>query len=257
MFKKAFLFLGMMIFVTPVVATELTHPFYMPGQYKTSSVTSLDFGKEHYKNETGFNQSYYKRTIEEALAFGLTDTVTVIGSVSNVWNKIKDVGIPSEQDDKNIDFTVGAKWNVVSEGALKAQLLMIYGQREHWADHGAYKYTRFGGRVGYETDWFMPYVSAEMEVPLWQSRFGHDRNRYEVKFGGYKTWSDWSLDGDVRYNGDPEYKQNAWAMDAELSYALIPSWTVGVYGHYVFAGHQKWNGASYGQKIGLRLRTAF
>lgn len=257
MFKKAFLFLSVMGFVMPVAAAELTHPFYMPGQYQVSSVTSLDFGWEHYKNSTRYNQRYHKKTIDESLAFGLTDTIAVTGSVANVWNKIKDAGGSSDKDDKNIDFTVGAKWNAIHESALKAQLHIVYGQREHWADHGAYKYTRFGGRAGYETKWFMPYASAEMEVPLWQSRLGHDRNRYEARLGAYKTWNNWSLDADMRYNSDPEYKQNALAADAEVSYALTPSWTVGAYGHYVLAGRQKWDGDSYGKKVGLRLRTVF
>ena len=51
--------------------------------------------------------------------------------------------------DKNIDFEITSKYNLVSDGALKVQSLLAYGQEEDNAEFGAYKYAKVGAKAGY------------------------------------------------------------------------------------------------------------
>lgn len=255
--KQYFLAGCVLMFGVQASAASVTNPFYVPLQNHVASVTSVDFTKAQVKNKRGLNTRSYQTFLNEELAYGVTDYAALTGEIGNVWDKTKRPTNRARQDDTNIDFAVGGKVNFYSLQALKVQGSILYGQQESRAEYGTYKYMRAGGRVGYEVADLLPYVSAVAEIPLFQRHAGHDKNIYDIKAAVYTEMGQWALDGGIRYTSDREYKLNAWSVDAEASYFLSDHCTAGVYAAYLLHGDQKWHGAAYGEKIGVKVRVAF
>lgn len=262
MFKKTLLLLGAMALATPAMAaTEMTNPFYTPSKGGVSSVTSLDTGRTQTKGD-GYNVRDYRTTLGEALRYGITDSISVDGTISNTWMKYGEKGTRADKEDTNVDFTVGGTYSYTT-GPVLFQAGAVYGQKETEArfDKGAYKYLGATVKAGYDLGYFLPYASASIEYPVAQSparNGGLDKNTYEAKVGAYKFWCDKiATDLGVRYTHDENYEDTVWSADLEASYFITPNWAVGAYGTYAFASDAKWNGSVYDKKIGLRLRAQF
>ena len=150
MFKKAFLLLGAMTFATSAMAAELTNPFYVPAEGKITSTTSYDFSTNTIKDDyVGVRGKSYSHTATQTLEYGLSNAWSLGVTVLNSWDKYTDLE-STDRDDKNIDFEITSKYNLVSDGALKVQSLLADGQEEDSAELGAYKYAKVGAKAGYK-----------------------------------------------------------------------------------------------------------
>lgn len=259
MLKKTLLLLGVATFALPTMALEVTNPFYTPEKGSLSSVTSLATSRSQY-NENEGKAKVYQNVLDEALAFGVTDAFAVTGSIGNTWQKFKVLGDSSDKDNSNFDFTVGGIYNILYEGPAKLQLNAHYGQKEteSHANDGAYKYARAGVKAGYDLRYFMPYASAEIEVPVAQSKDGNDKNTYNARIGGYRLFCHkLAVDAGVAYNHIEKYEMTDWTVDAEVSYYLTRKVTAGVFASYMIDGKAKYNSDLSDRKVGLRLRAAF
>lgn len=260
MFKQALLLLGAMSLATPTLATELTNPFYVPSKGKVASVTSLETSRLQRDTNEGKTRDYNRAVLDEALAYGITDSFALTGSIGNAWQKNKTVGVGSTKDNSNVDFTVGGLYNVLSEGPTKLQVKALYGQKESEShdNGGAYKYAKAGVKAGYDLGYILPYAAADIEVPVSQSKYGNDKNTYSATLGAYKLWcKTFALDGGLTYTHKEAFEDTTWKIGAEFSYFITPSWTAGVYANYVLDGTTKYNGDIDGETVGLRLRTTF
>lgn len=245
---------------TSARAVELTNPFYLPEYSMIASTTSLQFDKAQFKGQ-GYNARYYRKTLNEDVAIGLADNLSIIGSLGNVWDRSNFAGGKFETSNSNFDFTIGAKYNVLSYNLIRVQLQGLYGQRESWADvphQGTYKYFAAGIKGGLDLNAFMPYASFNMEVPVFQGHGPHNDNIYDVKFGGYKMIDDtYAVDAGFRYNYHRDFNVQSWSLDAEVSYAFTDNLIASVYGAYVLDGDIKDDYTKHGQLLGIRLRTSF
>lgn len=259
MLKKSLLALGVLSFAMPTLAADLTNPFYMPSYASVSSVTSLGYEKTQFRTLQNNNRAYRKNLTED-VAIGLTDNIALLGSIGNVWDK-SNYGGAFRKENTNIDFTVGAKWNLLTYNLFNLQIHGVYGQRESWADvprHGTYKYISGGIKGGLDLNAFMPYASANMEVPVFQKHGIHNENIYELKLGGYKMLqNDFAIDAGLRYTLHKDWDAKMWHMDAEVSYYITPNIATGVYGSYLIKGDMRHDQKAHGQTVGLRLRTSF
>lgn len=262
MLKQTLLILGVLSASgAALAATELTNPFYVPDQDRLASTTSLSTGRTQWKN--GLNAVGYDTTVSEELAYGAGRGIAVVGSVENVWFKDKNkvTGV-SDKDDTNIGFTVGALYNVLDNGPAKVQLGALYGQSEldSKGNDGAYKYADFQVKTGYDMGTFLPYVTAGVETPLFQSSAGMNDPIYRFRTALYTNVCDndrLAFDAGVQFTFDDNVAARIWSVDAELSYFFAPKWAVSLYGDYVFSGEARGNADLYASSVGLRLRTSF
>lgn len=259
MLKKTLLLLGVVSFALPSMAMEISNPFYTPDKGSLSSVTSLSTARSQYKDNE-YKEHVYGTALTEELGFGITDSFALSGSIGNTWQKNKILGEGSGKDNSNIDFTVGGIYNILYQGPTKLQVKAHYGQKETKSheNKGAYKYARAGVKAGYDLYYFLPYVSAEIEVPVAQSKEGNDKNTYNTRLGAYRLFCNkLAVDAGVAYNHVEKYEQSDWTVDAEVSYFLTPKVTAGVFASYMIDGKLKHDVDLSDRKIGLRLRAAF
>lgn len=239
----------------------LSHPFYLPSPKNILSETTLQTRREQYKNTRGYNTIYYKQSVSESIAVGLTDRVALTGTIENVFLKKKQMPESAHSFDKNIDFDIGAACNIMPfSDPIKLQVKASYGQRESWSrdQTGAYKYTSIGVKSGYTQENITSYVSAQTEIPLFQRKDAQDKNKYEFKIGTNGLWNQIiSTDIAVRYNYDKEYKSNIWSMDLMMDWLITDQTALGIYGAYTFSGHQKYNAKIKNRLVGLRFKIIF
>ena len=264
MFKKAFLLLGVMSLATSAGAVELTNPFYVPQEGGWASTTSYDYSTVTVKNNYADTRAKgYAHTATQTLEYGLSDVWSLGVTVSNSWLKgtysdYVDLYSTTDSDDKNIDFEITSKYNLVSDGALKVQSILAYGQREDYAELGAYKYAKVGAKIGYKMGYWTPYLSGTAEIPVWQS----DRDDNEIKYTGtaglytYCPKMKVSVDHQLSVDYDEWNETRLYTYGIEAAYHVTKNVAVSAYGAYIIDGEEHKTDI-HGNQIGLRLRLGF
>lgn len=259
MLKQTLLVAGVLSIATAASALELTNPFYGPAKNTIASTTTYDFETETVKTN-GMRLKSYEHYVAETLRYGLTDTVSLDARVSNTFDKDVLPLTHTDRTDKNIDFEVGSTWNVLT-GPAKLQVQGAYGQAEsnNFDNLGAYKYVLGGIKAGYTMGIYTPYVSGTAELPVAQNKNADNHYKYEGKAGVYaycprmKT----AVDTGVRVNYDETVEARTFAYDLEVSYFITKNWAVSAFGSVTFDGKAEDSTDVYGNKVGLKLRTAF
>lgn len=259
MFKKTLLLLGAMSLSMPVLAADITSPFYVPTKGNVSTVTSIERNVMHAKKSDD-KLAMRNYTISEELGYGVVDNLGVYITGENAWSRDKFNG-DKERKDTNTAWSVGTKYNVFND-ALKWQVAAKYGQSNLWTldqgdRKGTYKYMDLGTKVGYEVQGYLPYVAFNYEQPLGEREMAP---LYTTKAGVYKLiCNKLAVDAGVKHQYAHSAEMHTWSGVAEVSYYLTQNLTAGVYGEYVVDGHAKdLNDARItGNTVGLRLRGQF
>ena len=258
MFKKAFLLLGAMTFATSAMAAELTNPFYVPAEGKITSTTSYDFSTNTIKNDyAGVRGKSYSHTATQTLEYGLSNAWSLGVTVLNSWDKYTDLE-STDRDDKNIDFEVTSKYNLVSDGALKVQSLLAYGQEEDSAELGAYKYAKVGAKAGYKLGYWTPYLAGTVEVPVFQGSDDDNELKYTGTAGLYAYCPKMkvSFDHQLGVEYDEHDEERLYTYGLEAAYHFTKSVALSAYGKYIIDGEEHTRDI-HGNQIGLRLRIGF
>ena len=258
MFKKAFLLLGAMTFATSAMAAELTNPFYVPAEGKITSTTSYDFSTNTIKDDyVGVRGKSYSHTATQTLEYGLSNAWSLGVTVLNSWDKYTDLE-STDRDDKNIDFEITSKYNLVSDGALKVQSLLAYGQEEDSAELGTYKYAKVGAKAGYKLGYWTPYLAGTVEVPVFQSQDDDNELKYTGTAGLYAYCPKMKVSFDhqlgVEYDENDETRLYTYGLEA--AYHFTKSVALSAYGKYIIDGEEH-KSDIHGNQIGLRLRIGF
>ncbi|MBQ8557848.1 MAG: hypothetical protein IJY58_05250 [Alphaproteobacteria bacterium] len=259
MLKQTLLVAGILSIATAASALESTNPFFGPAKNTVASTTTYDFETTTVKTN-GMRAKSYNHYVAETLQYGLTDSVSLDATVSNTFAKTVQPFSHTDRADKNIDFEVGSTWNVLT-GPAKLQVKGAYGQKESNSHDnlGAYKYVLGGVKAGYTMGIYTPYVSGTAELPVAQSERADNHYKYEGKAGVYaycprmKT----AVDTGVRVNYDETTEARTFAYDLEVSYFITKNWAISAFGSYTFDGKAQESADIYGNKVGLKLRTAF
>ncbi|MDR2902797.1 MAG: hypothetical protein LBU87_06840 [Lactobacillales bacterium] len=251
---------GVAAFSTNAMALELTNPFYGPDKGQLTSTTAYTYERTSRKNEAGVLREY-DNVIAEELRYGIIDNLTIDATVSNTWQRFNSSGY-TDKDDTNIDWSLGATYNFFPINCpTKVQASAKYGQKPSWShvNNGEYKYARAQVKAGYDFGIVLPYLTADVEFPLWQGEeAAHRQNRYETRLGFYKMFGDkFSADLGVQFNYEKSESIRNWSTTNTVSYYITPNWAVSAYGKITidsqgsddFRGHEK--------ALGLRLRTTF
>ena len=258
MFKKTLLLLGAMTFATSAMAVESTNPFFVPAEGGILSTTSYDYSTRTIKDDyVGVRGKAYSHTATQTLEYGLTNAWSLGATVSNDWKKTTDE-TETDRDDKNIDFEITSKYNILAKDALKVQSLLAYGQKEDEADLGTYKYAKVGAKVGYKMGYWTPYLAGTVEVPVFQSARDDNELKYTGTAGLYAYCPKMkvSFDHQLSVNYDEYDETRLYTYGIEAAYHFTKNVALSAYGEYIIDGEEHKTDI-HGNQIGLRLRLGF
>ena len=266
MFKKAFLLLGAMSLATSAMAVESTNPFFVPQEGGILSTTSYDYSTTTHKSGD-IRLKVYEHKATETLEYGLSNAWSLGATVSNTWGKGTlsnyDESV-TDSEDRNINFEITSKYNLVSNGALKVQSLLAYGQKENHPFYGlvetsgTYKYAKVGAKVGYKLGYWTPYLAGTVEVPVFQSQDDDNELKYTGTAGLYAYCPKMKVSFDHQLGVDyDEYTETRlYTYGLEAAYHLTTNVALSAYGKYIIDGEEHKEDI-HGNQIGLRLRLGF
>lgn len=268
MLKKTLLAFSILAVAGTAAAEDITNPFYLAHQKQVGFITSASVERMVSKNK----DSYVKSNMilaKEDLQIGLTDSLALIGSFGNTWDKwkgtpqrfIANPPVKSTKDNENILWNAGLAWNILS-GPTRLQVSGQYGQDRLKNFDGEYKYIATEAKLGYQFKRVLPYVTGGIEIPVAQKSgikgIAGDKLIYNTKAGLYQGKCEvWSLDTGLRLTYDENTEGRMVSAEAEASYYLTPKASLGVYGSYALDGRAKYDRDIYDKSAGVRLRLYF
>ncbi len=248
--KKLYLMVCLCTLATGVQASDITNPFYLPTQGQLGIITSGGFEKNQAKANPllgGYQSISYDTSVQAEIQYGLTNSVSVVANVGNVFDKTKDTMV-TETSDKNLSGAMGLAWNLL-KGPTRLQLMAAYNQ-----SNSGYKAIQAEAKTGYQFKTFLPYASVGETFPIDQPDV-FSKPQYNAKFGIYQGQCEvWALDTGIRWFHDEFGEQRGWNAEVEASYYLNPQTTLGIWGTYLIDGKAKYDTELRDKAAGVRLR---
>ena len=179
-------------------------------------------------------------------------------NILNDWKRKKnDNSYITDKTDTNIDWSVGATYNLYNKNDMHFQLNLLYLQKmHHYA--GAYKAFHADAKTGYDLGYFLPYLGGQIELPIAQKKNADNNPKYDVYAGLYKNFKDIaSLDINLHYNYDKMYKSKKINGRTELSFFITPSTALSGFFDYTFFDKGKNNADANAHPIGGTIKVQF
>lgn len=242
-------------------ALEISHPFYLSPMGKITSTTELSYEKEHIKDLVSPYAPYRAHAFKagQNFAYGIAPTVAIDGSISNAWQRMKyDHTASTTGEDTNIDWSIGATYDLYKKNNIFLQFKLLYLQKETHHNGGAYK--AFNGllKAGYDLDFVLPYLLAQVELPVFQHKFADNNPKYETGLGFYKFFGKIiAADLGIHYSYDELWDSKKWYSTAGLYGYLTDHIAIGLTYAYTLSDKGKNKADGHGYTAGLQLKTVF
>ena len=241
-------------------ATEITNPFYISPKGKITASTTLAYHKLHTGKLINGLKDYRtrNRSLEQIFSYGISPKVSIQGSILNTWKRKKfdDFGL-TDKTDTNIDWSVGALYDLYNKNDAHFQLKLLYLQKMHHFA-GAYKAFNISAKTGYDLDYFLPYLGTEIELPIAQRKTADNDPKYDVCVGLYKNFKETvAVDVNLHYNYDKMYKSKKLNARSELSFFITPTIAVSGFFDYTFFDKAKNNAETDAHTIGTTINIQF
>ena len=191
--------------------------------------------------------------------YGVAPKVSILASFSNRWERKKfdNLGL-TDKTDTNIDWSVGALYELYNKNDIKFHLKLRYLQKETHHLGGAYKGFNINAKTGYLTKYILPYIGGEVELPIAQRKTADNNLKYDIFAGVYKNFSDIiSLDGKIHYNYDKLYKSKKLNGKAALTFYLTEKIAISGFFDYTFFDKGKNNADANSHVIGTSFQIEF
>lgn len=242
-------------------ALEMTHPFYLSPEKTLTSTTTFAWEKFHVKDMINGYQNYRTRDIiaAQAFSYGVAPKVAIDAVISNAWNRLKYDGTNvTDGEDTNIDWQLGATYDLYKTETTYVQTRLAYLQKETHHAGGAYKAFNLHARAGYDLKFVLPYIGASAELPLFQHKFADNNPKYDIMAGLYKSLNQLiAVDATFHYNYDKLWKSKKLYATADL-YTFVTDWlAVGGGYSYTFQDNGKNNAHGDGHTLRVQIKTVF
>ena len=239
-------------------AKDFTGSLFLPAKGELLSDTSIEHSRLKDKY-LGVDKELF---IGEELTYGVTDNLSVFGSIVNRFNGGELSNQRWMNNDHNFYYSLGAKYNH-NFGKVLTQVGLGY-RTWQWAS--------FEGHKGNNSDW-EKVVDAEVQVGYdlgngWvpYARFDassyvdtSDRYmQYSAFAGVHKTCDKVAIDTGLRYDfstDGKDWKQYFWQLEAD--YFLTDNVALGIHGDYFLGGDDEWVKTKYDYTIGAQLKVLF
>lgn len=241
-------------------AAEVTHPFYLAPVGKVASDTRIAYQKFHVKDMINGFADYRTRDIiaSQNFSYGIAPKVAIEAQISNAWNRQKYDGTSvTDGEDTNIDWQMGATYDLYRQNDFYAQARVLYVQKETHHYNGAYKAFNALLKGGYDFGLILPYASAFVEVPIAMSKYADNNPKYDGAVGLYKKAGPIALDAAMHYNYDELWESKKWYAETALYAYVLPNAAVGTFFSYTFEDNGKNNAHGDGHTIGVTFKTEF
>lgn len=260
--KKFLLFCVVFLALTQTSkATEISNPFYLPPKETISLSTTISYQKFHVQKLINGYQDYRTRNrfIEENFMYGVAPKVSILASISNKWERKNfDNSTLTDKTDSNVNWNLGALYELYNKNDIKFHLKLRYLQKETHHFGGAYKAFNINAKTGYLTKYLLPYIGAEIELPIAQKKTADNNEKYDIFAGFYKNFSDIiAFDGIVHYNYDKLYKSKKLNGKAVLSLYITEKLALSGFFDYTFFDRGKNNADANSHTIGTSIQLEF
>lgn len=245
---------------TSSLATEITNPFYLSPKKTLTSQTTLSYGKYHMRKKSDLTPDYRLRlkVAEQQLSYGISPKVAILGNILNTWQRAKTADSITDHSDKNVDWSVGALYDLYHQNDLRLNLKMLYLQRETHHFGGAYKGFNIDVKSGYDLKYFLPYLGGQVEIPIAQRKDADNDPKYLTYAGIYKNFSDLvAADLSVIYSYDKHEKEKSFDGRAQINFFFTPKIALGGFFNYAFYNKSRHNGQADAHTIGSALKVQF
>ncbi len=229
----------------PVMANEITSPFYLPELGHVQSKTT-----GHYaKNKRKTMPRMYQRTLGQELAVGLGGGFAAL--VAGDLNWIKQNG--SFPHTKGYSAGLKGQWEV---GGILTQLSTWYHQTTN-VSFEPRRQMDAQVRLGKKLQKMTPYINLYGKFPM-NVRPQFNDPVYRGDVGVFQPVNDkMTLDTTLYLKYDKNIKERSYGIRGELSY-MATSWLAfGVEGEWQERGHAKSNTKTYHQSIGIKTTISF
>ncbi len=236
-------------------ATEVTHPFYVPGQKEVMSDTTYTFNSVDFDDVAKVTDN----TLAEKISFGVYKDLAVYVTGENSWTRRNPDRGPVVDEDRNLGWNIGGTYNLLNANNTYVQIDANYGQRENVATVGEYKAVTVALKGGYDFGWAIPYARVIGEFPIAQSKQSLNDPMYDTYIGAYRLFADKvAVDAGVRYKWDKNDDAKDWSIVARADYLFTNKISAGVFGSYMFDGREDDFDSDYdGYTVGVNLKAAF
>lgn len=239
----------------------VTNPFYHPATGHISLTTDVNFTRTHYKTANGFSKTVYQKKIFETIHFGITDQLTLSGTIGNIFDRHSFGNVPTFKRDKNIDFESGLKYTFPESKNHLFQASVGYGQRQSLShfQKGEYKYIIGEIKSGYHMENITSFFTAKTELPIVQNENAYNEPRYQLEIASNGLFFNKKINTDIalRFNYESENSLKIWSTDMALAYLFTKEIAFGIKGSYTFKATGGNNSDLFNKRIGLFLKTAF
>ena len=238
------------------LAMEMSHPFYLPAKKVVVSEIKGDFYRKQVKQ--AHQHTDYEKTLAMALSYGLSDKASLNVEVGNMWERKTKPNASTHHQARNVFYRIGGSYDFYQTDAILTKVNVDYFQQETHHKGGAYKALQVEGRVGYRNDFILPYLGAEVELPIAQSKKSDDKLKYDAYLGLYRKLGAYlAADAKVNFNYDDNDKAREWRADASLSVLPTDKIALTLFGQYVLDDKGKENTESFEKRIGVSVKFAF
>ena len=223
-------------------------------------MVALSYKKFHVKKLTNGFYDYRTRDriAKQSFSYGISPKVAVLGTISNRWERKKfDIASITDKTDANINWSVGALYDLYNKNNLHFQLNLQYLQKTHHFG-GGYKAAKANAKTGYDFEYLLPYLGAEMELPIAQKNSADNNPKYNIYVGLYKHFNNiLAVDMNIHYNYDKMYKSKKMNSRGELSFFIKPTIALTGFFDYTFFDRGKNNADANSHTIGGMLKVQF
>ncbi len=233
----------------PVLAHEITSPFYQPAFGDFLSETRADYTKRKVQNKP--TQKYYRRALTESISVGLGKGWAALVQGDLVWQKKSSA--PSVPHTKG--YSLGARYLLEKESFLWVVSASYHqtGDRRFDPKHSILADVRFGKKLKTMT----PYIHGIGQFPL-NAEPDVNSPVYQAEMGVFQPINAHAtLDSNLFLKYDKNIKERAYGAQLEGSYLMTSNVSLGIKGAWQVSGHAQNSAKTYCQSVGANLRFSF
>ena len=227
--KKFLLLILSLTLMQNAYAKNITNPLFIPKKDTFLSTSFGEYRKFHLKEATQARHYLRSRKLGNEFEYGLSDTASLLLSISNTWTRQSMDFFPTHKENTNINWSVGGHYDFYHTENYFLQAKVRYLQQETHHYNGAYKALDANIRTGYDLGFVLPYVGLSGQLPIAQSKLADDKVKASAYGGLYTDFSFVALDISVNYDYDRFDWNHKLYMHSSLDFLIGEHFSIGGY----------------------------
>ncbi|MGN0919221.1 MAG: hypothetical protein ACI4OR_00445 [Alphaproteobacteria bacterium] len=248
---KTFCSSVVLLFCAPVMATEITSPFYMPKAGHILNKTEANYTKNKMKGAPLTRT--YRRAFNNELTLGMGGGIAVQLGGELDWTRQKQTTTLSVPHQTSYDAGLKGQWET---GDFLTQISALYHQTDA-VKFAARRELEAHVRLGKPLQTMTPYLHLAGSFPL-NARPDFNAPLYRGETGVFQPINDkMTLDSALYLQYDKNIRERSYGIRGEWSY-LPTSWVaISLNGEWQARGKARAGAKTYHQFVGVKMTFAF